>query len=73
MLPWALDDHQVRRLRSSSTKTPLQASPLWKKLSDEILYAILHHFRGLKRLEIMYKEGDPTEVHFLFPLIVARC
>lgn len=32
---------------------------------DEILYAILHHFSGLKRLEIMYKEGDPTEVRHL--------
>lgn len=29
---------------------------------DEILYAVLHHFQSLKRLEIIYKEGDPTEV-----------
>ncbi|KAI9458055.1 hypothetical protein HD554DRAFT_2197771 [Boletus coccyginus] len=28
---------------------------------DEILYAVLHHFQSLKRLEIIYKEGDPTE------------
>ncbi|KAG6379477.1 hypothetical protein JVT61DRAFT_9962 [Boletus reticuloceps] len=28
---------------------------------DEILYAVLHHFNNLKRLEILYKEGDPTE------------
>ena len=29
---------------------------------DEILYALLHHFSNLRRLEIMYKEGNPTEV-----------
>ncbi|KAF8836042.1 hypothetical protein BDN67DRAFT_974654, partial [Paxillus ammoniavirescens] len=28
---------------------------------DEILYAIRHHFRGLSHLEIMYREGDPSE------------
>ncbi|KIJ63012.1 hypothetical protein HYDPIDRAFT_93231 [Hydnomerulius pinastri MD-312] len=28
---------------------------------DEILYATLHHFKKLKSLELMYKEGDPTE------------
>ena len=36
---------------------------------DEILYAVLHHFNGLKRLEIMYKEGDPTEVRPSHPSI----
>ncbi|KAH7886327.1 hypothetical protein F5I97DRAFT_1253571 [Phlebopus sp. FC_14] len=28
---------------------------------DEILYAILHHFRGLKTLEMRYKDGEPSE------------
>lgn len=42
---------------------------------DEILYAVLHHFSRLKRLEIMYREGDPTEVcrfHFVRPPMT-RC
>lgn len=39
---------------------------------DEILYAVLHHFSRLKRLEIMYKEGDPTEVRPFYFVLLRR-
>ncbi|KAG9311942.1 hypothetical protein JVU11DRAFT_8203 [Chiua virens] len=56
-----------KEIEASGSGTGLESLSVFiGSWDDEILYAILHHFNGLKRLEVVYKEGDPSEVRPFF-------